>query len=95
MFEPGTINDQARNNLLSLLQGSPAGYSPETRVAQFFHQFGAQNVDPVTRAKAMQLLMSRGINMPAGGGGTSGSTNTGNMTLSGEVPNYPAPSPQY
>jgi hypothetical protein len=94
MFE--NANPQARNNLLQMLiGGGPQGYAPEDRVANFFHTFGAQNIDPVTKAKAMQLLMQRGINMPMSGVGTAGASNSGGMTLGGETPNYPAPSPQY
>lgn len=94
MFD--NINPQARAGLLQLLVGNaPGGYAPEDRVSQFFHQFGVQHIDPLTKAKAMQLLQSRGINMPMGSGGTAGASNSGDMTLAGEVPNYPAPSPQY
>jgi hypothetical protein len=108
MFENG--NPQTLGALGALLQGGGvAGYKPEDRVNQFFNTFGAQNVDPVTRAKAMQLLMTRGINLPMGGGGTAGTTgNTGMMTPSGDfqggdggnfygnlMQNYPTPQPQY
>jgi hypothetical protein len=89
-------NPQTTNNLLAMLiGGGPQGYRPEDRVNSFFKNFGVQDIDPVTKAKAMQLLVRSGINMPMSGAGTAGVSNSGGMTLNGSMPNYPVPNMQY
>jgi hypothetical protein len=83
MFENG--NPQTLSALSSLLQGGgPQGYAPEDRVNQFFHAFGVQNIDPVARAKAMQLLQRQGVNMPMG---LYSRQTTGQITPTGDVGN--------